>query len=183
VLFFIFILVCSLFVVSGCLSALQKQFRAYIDDDSRWKLVEGCSSEQCYPKVDYLKSADMTIKIEFDRHYKGDFFIIRTWFTEAARVCSYTPSGVTVQLKDGHTLFPKVLKCSNTIWDIHNLRSYSSIEEPVFINKRECFLLFFDHPIPLLYDVFTMNMKQALTVNGEQIDVPLIRFNHNPKFK
>jgi hypothetical protein len=167
----------SFVTVLSC-SASQKEIRAYIEPNPHWKIIEVCGYEHCDPMIDILKGKDVAFRVEFDRGNDGEFFIIQTIFTSVNNQFEFNPSNVMVKFKNEEILKPKGFTCSRTIWDLQYLRSNTSLRGPIPIKEGDCFVLFFDRPIPQVQveEELVMNLGEALLENDRSIGVPLIHF-------
>ncbi len=169
-----------LLIFLGCYHA-PKETGAYLDGNhgnQYWKMVEDCGYEHCYPKVDYLQSTTMTVRLELtNEKWKGEnFFIVRIHFMDVREPLIFKPSKVDFNLKSGKLLKAKALNCAYTIWNVEYLRSYIAIKEPLTINKEGCYLFFFDHPILSAKDELIMDLRQAVTIGGKETDIPVVIF-------
>lgn len=163
---------------TGC-AARQKEIRAYIEENPIWKMVENCGYENCLPMVDFLTGKDISTRLEFFKDQRNQFFVVHTEFTTVQDKFEFNPSAVKIKLSNGETLKPKGFTCSQTVFDLHYLRSNPSLQGPMHVREGDCFLLFFDRPVPQVEEELVMNIDEALTANGRSIDVPLIYFRKN----
>jgi len=162
-------------------SPVQKEIRAYTDQNPDWKMVENCGYERCYPMVDFLTGQDIALEVIFDENKKQQFFIIRTTFTSVNIQFQFNTSNVVVTTENRERLKPKGFTCSYTIANLRYLRSKPFLQGEIPVKPGDCYLLFFDHPAPPKDEELTMDMNEALTANGKPIGMPLIRFRKNPK--
>ncbi len=175
----------SIVLLQGCsLPVRQKDFRAYADDSSTWKMVEHCGYENCEPIVDFLTSEDLAIRLEFDNDDRTQhFFGIRTSFVPISAQYEFNPSTITVKLKNGEVLKPRAFTCAYTIWDLNYLRTTQSLQGSLPVKLNTCYLLFFDHEQLSFTDDADMSINDAITSNGVSLGIPLIHFRANPDLK
>ena len=177
------ILVSCFALIMGC-TAAQKEIRASIEQDPEWRMIQNCGYEGCTPTVDFLIGKEMTIRIECDNDWQTkQFFTVGVSFDSFVPELDFYPSRVTIKMGDGEVLMPKGFSCSYTISNLEFLRSHPELQEPLNVKKRDCFLLFFDHPALSVDEEVVMYMDQAVTSKGTPIRLPPITFKKNPKLK
>jgi hypothetical protein len=157
--------------------------RPTIEKNPDWQMVESCGYEGCTPKVDFLSSNDIRIRIEaFNSGIRPPLFVIKVefvgidFFSFKSSQFTFDSSAVTVKLADGKILKPKVFTCSYTIWDLQRMRSKPSLmgQLPI-VGDNSCFILFFDYPPPSVDEEFLLNLD-GLKRGGQYIEVPAIFF-------
>jgi len=172
--------------LTGCAPADAKKIRSgasIIDKHSNWTIThprDNASGE----KLDFLKNENMTIWIKFTRNKENKHFYIVTDFIELLTPVEFSPSRIVMKLTDGRTLKGKAISCYSGKWDLESLRIYTSIEEPIRIEKAKkyymsenpCYALFFDYAPPPVDEEFILLMNDALTSNGVKIGIPPILF-------
>ncbi len=169
----------TVFLINGCAARTvnHKEFRASIQENEFWKMMEKCTDEDCTVNVDFLTGKAITMRVELDNDAQtGKFFIIRTEFTAVRNQGIFTPAALTLRLDNEKALKPKVFSCYYTIADLEYLRSRPSLEGSFPVNKLDCYLLFFDHPAlssgsnPVLY------LNDALKSNNKSLNIPPVYF-------
>jgi hypothetical protein len=170
-------------IMSGC-SVHKNEFRAYIGSNSDWIMEERCGYEGCYPIVDFLKGKNITIRLELGKDYFNKYFTMLAVIMPSSESIQFNVDDIDIEMNNNH-FKAKVLNCyspnrqPNYLWDEHSLSG------SVKITEQGCFLLFIDHPTPLTADEVILDFHNAIEVNGNNVNVPLIHFKRNtdPKEK
>jgi len=147
------------------------EIRAFIDNNPKWKMLENCGYQGCYPMVDFLTSEVATIRIEYDEGYHKEDFNIKIFISELHQPLSFNPSKLKARFVNDIELMPKGVRFG---LDKNQMRANPSLQESVLLKKYDGFHLFFDHSALVVGDGFTLDFNNAFTLNGIPVDVPVI---------
>ncbi len=163
-------------LLQGC-HVPQKEFRAEIGNTSKWKMVEKCGYEHCYPMVDFLTSNEVTMRLELARDDKRRFFVIQACPTSENKGIELIPSNITARINAGPILTPKVFGSENFRWDLRYLQNQSSLLGifPVTATPS-CYWLFFEKQPITENDRIEVIFTEAITLEGKAIDTPTVEF-------
>jgi len=162
----------------GCVVTMEDHIisEPTIRESTEWKTVRKCSSEGCYPLVNYFTRGDVSIGIESRNDVKEKVFLISTHFLVSNKVeFTFDPSLATVELADHTVLRAKGFTCSYTIADVNYLGSTPPLTGQISIQKNDCFLLFFDAPPPRVEEQFVLKFN-GVTKRGQPFDIPEVIF-------
>jgi hypothetical protein len=173
--------ICLISVGVSC-AVLQEEYRAHIDSDQHWKMVETCGFEGCYPMVDVLIGNGTRARFDFYKIQRGQLIFVKVTFLAVKEDLTFDPAKITATLSGQRGLPVKGFRCANIIWDLQVMRHTPSVESPVQVSKNDCYILFIDYQ-GLTQETIAMNINSALTLNGRSMGVPVIYFKRNPEFK
>jgi hypothetical protein len=164
--------------MSGC-SVHKKEFRAYIGSNSDWMMEERCGYEGCYPIVDFLKGKNITIRLELGKDYYNKYVTMLAVLIPSKDSINFNVNNIYIDMNNSH-LKAKVLNCYSPNRRPNYLWTEPSLSGAVNITEPGCFLLFIDHPTPLTADEVILDFHNAIEVNGDNVNVPIIYFKRNP---
>lgn len=161
-----------IFPIIGC-AAQQKEFRAFIDNNTEWKLVESCGYEGCYPKVDFLTYKDIALRIEFDT-IDHKYNVVRIIFESGANSLTFSPYKIYTEV-NGIQVINKVLYSSNPNRKSDYLSSEQGLSDDHAISGAKGYLIILNFPVTQK-EVVTIKLNNALRLNGKQLNLPAINF-------
>jgi hypothetical protein len=147
------------------------EVRAVIEPTPSWKMVESCGFERCYPMVDNLIGKDISIRIVSNEATKA--YVMRMEFSSIKSPMIFNASNVK-GISDSANVNARIYYCDAPLLNYSSMRTASALNNGVSITKNECFLLFFDHPAFLTERVVTLDMTDALLLDGKPLNVPLV---------
>jgi hypothetical protein len=172
----------------GCAHPHTKETRSeavIVEKNSGWKISRwyGHSGE----RTDELENGNVSVEIHFVREKGTQYFRVRFKFMEVSLPLTFSPSRITLRLRDGKTLGGKAVSCYKQHWDLESLRGYAPEAEPIHIDRvkkytvagNPCYSIFFDHPAPPVEDEIIMVMGDSFALNGIPMSIPSIHFRKN----
>lgn len=168
-------------IMSGC-SVNKNEFRAYIGSNSDWIMEERCGYEGCYPLVDFLKWQNLTIRLELGKDFYNEYFTMLAVLRPSKESINFNVDNISIDMNNSR-FKAKVLNCYAPNRQPNYLWTEPSLSGSVNITERGCFLLFIDQPTPLTADEVILDFHNAIEVNGNNVNVPIIYFKRNTEIK
>jgi hypothetical protein len=162
----------------GCVKP-KRDVRAFAEPAIKWKMIEKCGYQRCYPMVDYLVGPDGSIRIEVIDNMR--FYLVRIEFSsfkEPLELYTNKVKGIA-----GSTIVnPKVFYCNSMPYD-YAMRAAVGVNKNIKINKNDCFIFLFDSSEFLAEKFVTLDMTEALSVRDKVLDIPIVKLIKNTEDK
>lgn len=180
--FFFILTICLFSITSVNCAVSQNEFRAYIDQDPHWKIVEMCGFQGCYPMVDVLTGENISIRFDFHKRQQGQLIYVTITFLEVDGIVTFNPTCITAVLNHTKPLQIKIFERSRLISDAQYLQLMTPLKGEIQIQKGDCYLLFVDYQ-SLTNENITINIDNVFTLEGKKLKIPRIDFKRNPAYQ